>query len=249
MYLLTLSFRLFPARDLDRALIQNQFFTGGLLSLILCFFTIPLSRNLPIISELYITPTIETILITCLTILLTLGFYQESTTPIIEEYVKNHLSIGPSNIQYKTIYKNDIDAEITISKFGLFFEADPTSTITTKEPFSYDRKIELLHETIALTASKDKQHSTIRIDDIVFKTRYASPEAKTHKEDADYSIHSIRLKTETLKESFFKSERVTTQTTAVVNTTATIKTETLQKIRTQTELDALLRYKEPSTRV
>ena len=161
----------------------------------------------------------------------------------------NHLSIGPSNIQYKTIYKNDIDAEITISKFGLFFEADPKSTITTKEPFSYDRKLELLHETIALTASKHQQHSTIRIDDLIFKTRYASPEAKRYKEDADYSIHSIRLKTETLKESFFKFERVTTQTTAVVNTTATIKPETLEKIQTQTELDALLRYKEPYTLV
>lgn len=124
MYLLTLSFRLFRARDLDRALIQNEFFTGGLLSFILCFFTLPLSKSLPILKDLYITPTIATILTIALTIVLTIGFYDEAISPIIEDYVKNHLSIGPSNIQYKTIYKNDIDAEITISKFGLFFEAD-----------------------------------------------------------------------------------------------------------------------------
>ena len=249
MYFLTLSFKLFRARDLDRALIQNEFFTGGLLSFILCFFTVPLNRNLPILKDLYITPTIATALTIALTIVLTIGFYDEFIRPLIEDYVEDHLSVGPSNIQYKTIYKNGIDADITISKFGLFFEADPSSTINTKEPFSYDRKIELLHETITLTASKNKQHSTIRIDDIVFKTRYASPEAKTYKEDADYSIHSIRLKTETLKESFFKFERVTTQTTAVVNTLATITPQTLKKIQTQSELDALLRYKEPSTRV
>ena len=249
MYFLTLSFKLFRARDLDRALIQNEFFTGGLLSFILCFFTVPLSKSLPILKDLYITPTIATILTIALTIVLTIGFYDECIRPLIEDYVEDHLSIGPSNIQYKTIYKNSIDTDITISKFGLFFEADPKFTITTKEPFSYDRKIELLHETIALTASKHQQHSTIRIDDIVFKTRYASPEAKTYKEDADYSIHSIRLKTSTQKESFFKFERVTTQTTAIVNTLATIRPETLQKIQTQSELDALLRYNKPSTRV
>ena len=249
MYLLTLSFRLFRARDLDRALIQNEFFTGGLLSLILCFFTIPLSKHLPIFKDLYQTPTIAITraLAITLTTAITLYFYETTITPIVKDYVENHLSVNSSNIQYKTIYKNEINAHITIAKNKSV--SDSYDFINTRKPFTYHHKIRLCREPVLIIASKHNQQSTIKIDDIIFKTRYESSEAKTHKEDADYSIHSIRLKTETLKESFFKFERVTTQTTAVVNTTATIKPETLQKIQMQTELDALLRYKEPSTLV
>lgn len=137
--------------------------------------------------------------------------------------IKYNETITTQQTEPKTIYKNKLNASLTIN--NIKFDLDLT----------YDEITNLLEST-TIKLEKDNQKIEINAD-IEIETNYANQNAKKYKEEATYHVDKVTFTSKTTTTKWFKAINTNHQKIATVYISAKIDDK---KINTQKELEKLV---------